>query len=147
MSDTPLHRGAVHEAGHAVMARLLGGGIRSIKVDLSDPHGGAHTDLIGTEETLAPKNRMLISAASRACLVAFGCDVLHDSGFGKTRASSTRLRTNCSQTMRLNRSAARRGGRRRSNVGSTSPMSGRPSSNWSTRLCARGRSTGLRRRR
>ena len=78
MSDAPLHRGAVHEAGHAVMARLLGGGIRSIKVDLTDPHGDAHTDLIRTEETLAPKNRMLISAASRACLLTFGCDVLHD---------------------------------------------------------------------
>jgi len=38
---------------------------------------------VGTEETLAPKNRMLISAASRACLVAFGCDVLHDSGLWK----------------------------------------------------------------
>ena len=66
-----LNHGAVHEAGHAVMARKLGAGLRSIRVDLADPHGAAHAQVIWTEETPTLANEIRVAAASRACLLAF----------------------------------------------------------------------------
>ena len=42
MNNTPFHRGAIHEAGHAVMARKLGAELGLIAINLANPHEAAH---------------------------------------------------------------------------------------------------------
>lgn len=69
-----MHRGAFHEAGHAVMARLLHLKLGTITIDPADPHAEGHTCI---EET-GPENTMHLAAAGNACVRAFGCTTLHD---------------------------------------------------------------------
>ena len=68
MSDAPLHSGAVHEAGHAVMAHLLRVKVGRIRIDLADPDGAARACI----EPTNAENRIRIAAAGDACLRAFG---------------------------------------------------------------------------
>jgi hypothetical protein len=72
-----LHRGVVHETGHAVMARLLRVGLVTIEVDLADPAANARVRTCHTDD---PARRMRIAAASRACLLAFGFGYVIDKG-------------------------------------------------------------------
>jgi hypothetical protein len=80
MTDMRWHRGAVHEAGHAVMARLLGLEIGPITIDLADPLGDAHAALWWTLETMTPENRIRVAAAGDACVRLFGIVTLHEQG-------------------------------------------------------------------
>jgi hypothetical protein len=74
MNNAPLHRGAYHEAGHAVMARVLGVNLECVRIDIVDPHAGART----CAEATSPQNTILIAAAGDACLRAFGYVTMHD---------------------------------------------------------------------
>ena len=80
MSNTPFHRGAIHEAGHAVMARKLGAELGLIAINLANPHEAAHAQVIWTEEIRTPANEIRVAAASRACLLAFGYNTSLDQG-------------------------------------------------------------------
>ena len=69
---------AVHEAGHAVMARLLGLGLKRVHINLAEASGrtcvvwpGAHQD---------PRKNLRILAAARACMRAFDKDTFHEEG-------------------------------------------------------------------
>jgi hypothetical protein len=71
-----LHSGAVHEAGHAVMARLLKLRLGPIVIALADPNGDAHAPV----EPTNAENTARIAAAGDACLRAFGIDTRHRQG-------------------------------------------------------------------
>ena len=80
MNWPPLHSGAVHEAGHAVMARYLGVALGHVRIDLADPLGNGRTCVHWTDATLTPENEIRVLAASRASLLAFGVDTELDYG-------------------------------------------------------------------
>ena len=76
MTNMPLHRGAFHEAGHAVMARHLRVNLGRITIDLHDQCGDAHASVGAT----SAEDRLRIAAAGDACLLAFGVVTSHDQG-------------------------------------------------------------------
>lgn len=80
MNNSPLHRGAVHEAGHVVMARVLGVKLGPIRIDVADPSAAASASVLWTEETRTLENELRVAAASRACLHEFGFSTLNDCG-------------------------------------------------------------------
>jgi hypothetical protein len=51
MNKAPLHRGAVHEAGHAVMARVLAVKLGRIRINLADPCEAARACIGGARDT------------------------------------------------------------------------------------------------
>lgn len=75
--DITLANEAVHEAGHAVMARHLG--LRLERVWINPSEGSGRVCL---PETVMPDQdqALLILAASRACMRAFNIDTHHDQG-------------------------------------------------------------------
>jgi hypothetical protein len=86
MSDAPLHHEAVHEAGHAVMARRLGARIHSIKIDLADPHGAAEVNLrCWPNGPASPDDDYRVACSSEECLGAFGFDFGDGHGSRKDR--------------------------------------------------------------
>ena len=66
--NRPFHRGAFHEAGHAVMARLLQVPVGRITIDRANPCASARACIGQTN----PYNVVRIAAAGDACLRAFG---------------------------------------------------------------------------
>jgi hypothetical protein len=86
MSNTPLHRGAVHEAGHAVMAHLLKAKLGPITIDLNNPCGDGRTDVIWPGVGLDPEDDYRVAGASSVCLFTFGFDISLDEGTQKDQA-------------------------------------------------------------
>lgn len=80
MNVIPLHRGAVHEAGHAVVARRLRACLGRIRINRDDPSGDASTDVSWPSGTGRPLDRIYVAAAGAACLRAFGFDTHIDLG-------------------------------------------------------------------
>ena len=80
MTEPALHRGAVHEAGHAVMARWLGASLRSIKVDRDDPSAPGRIVMIWPNGRASPEDELRVAAAGRICLVEFGFEIGLDVG-------------------------------------------------------------------
>ena len=73
----PLAPEAVHEAGHAVMARHLGLHLEQVWINPSEGAGRVCLP----ENVMPDQNQaLLILAASRACMRAFDIDTLHDQG-------------------------------------------------------------------
>jgi hypothetical protein len=61
------------------MARLLHLGLGPITIDFKDPDKRAQAQVIWPNEK-NPADDMRVAAASRACLMAFGFDIIHDFG-------------------------------------------------------------------
>jgi hypothetical protein len=71
---------AFHEAGHAVMARLLGLSLKRVRIDPAAASGKTCVVWPGARD---PRKELRILAGARACMVAFSIATLHDpGGFG-----------------------------------------------------------------
>ena len=66
-----------HEAGHAVMARLLGVSLGRIWINRKKESGGANADCLDEDD---PPRAILILTAARACSQAFEIDTLKCQG-------------------------------------------------------------------
>lgn len=77
MGDVPLAGEAVHEAGHAVMARYLGLGLERIWISRAE---GSGKTCVLWPDGMNQKKDLLILAAARGCMRAFGIDTLADQG-------------------------------------------------------------------
>jgi hypothetical protein len=77
--EPSLYYAAVHEAGHAVLARSLGASVVVVRVDLTGS-GEATTSVRWPEGGPALMNHLRVAAAGGACLRAFGFTTLLDAG-------------------------------------------------------------------
>jgi hypothetical protein len=68
---------ALHEAGHAVMARLLGRELGQIRIDLLE---GVGTVCVVDVEASGLEGQLKVLAASKVCLNAFGISTVHEEG-------------------------------------------------------------------
>ena len=86
-SNFRLANEAVHEAGHAVMARYLGFGLQRIWINGAEQTGRACVRL---PHTKSQKAELLILAGARICMQGFGIDTRFDQG---GLADEARIRT------------------------------------------------------
>ncbi len=75
-----LAREAIHEAGHAVMARWLGLGLKMVRIYQFEVSGRTCVLWPDTEAGDRRKMDLKILAAARTCLESFGIDTCHDEG-------------------------------------------------------------------
>jgi len=68
---------AIHEAGHALMARRLGLGLHRVWIDRMS--GAGRTCIIWTSPN-TPEKELKILMSARACLRSFGIPTLHSQG-------------------------------------------------------------------
>lgn len=72
MAEDALRRGALHEAGHAVVARVLG--LTVIKIELLGDDGKGRIDT-SPDDHLSRDDQLTLAQAGRASEVLFGFDV------------------------------------------------------------------------
>jgi hypothetical protein len=82
--DIPPAYEALHESGHAVMARLLGQTLGPIRIDPSRGKGTASV----IEQSTSSEETLKILAAARICLNTFGIDTRFDQGGIKDEGES-----------------------------------------------------------